>query len=199
MFDESLSSTDISLLGRLQQPSTDAQAWDEFVDVYGTRIYQWCTHRQLQAADAEDVTQNVLIKIARSISKFEYDPQQTFRGWLRRITENAITDYFREVRSRDQAITPSQVSSLESEEAREDLLQRMESAFDLELLSLAMRNVQSRIDARRWQAWKLSADEGKSYKEVAQQLAMPVASVYGARYQVQKLIAAEVKRLESLN
>ena len=54
------SGTRITLLGRLRRDPTNQAAWAEFVDHYGARIYGWCRKWNLQEADAQDVTQNVL-------------------------------------------------------------------------------------------------------------------------------------------
>ena len=68
------SATDVSLLLRLRQNPTDQAAWGNFVDRYGRRIYLWCRHWQLQEADAEDVTQNVLLKLAEQMRDLPVRP-----------------------------------------------------------------------------------------------------------------------------
>ena len=40
------------------------------------------------------------MKLARRLGEFEYDERQTFRGWLHRITENAVIDFLREQRTK---------------------------------------------------------------------------------------------------
>jgi RNA polymerase sigma-70 factor (ECF subfamily) len=49
----------------------------------GPRIHGWCRHSGLQEADAQDVTQTVLLKMLGAMQGFRYDPAQKFRGWLR--------------------------------------------------------------------------------------------------------------------
>lgn len=82
-------------------------------------------------------------------------------------------------------------------EAQRDLLARMNDAFDMELFEHAVDRVRSRIDQRRWLAWKKCARDQLPGKDVAESLNMPLATVYAARYQVQKLIAEEVAILEN--
>lgn len=187
--------TSVSLLARLGQGEEDLEAWQEFVDRYGSRIFEWCRNRRLQPHDAEDVTQEVLIRLAKSLGSFEYDQTQTFRGWLRRITENAVIDFFRQRRSRGRISVGYEL--LEGTEAREDLTQRLNDAFDLELLDVAKARVKSRVENRRWRAWEMTAVDGQTGESVAAQLEMKVPTVYSSRYQVQKMIADEVKRLET--
>ena len=49
-------------------------AWSEFVDRYGRKIYGWCLRWGLQDADAQDVTQIVLLKLVQRMKDFTYDP-----------------------------------------------------------------------------------------------------------------------------
>ena len=61
------SQTNVSLLLRVARSgSPDQAAWAQFVDRYGRKVYQWCLRWHLQEADAQDVTQVVLLKALRS-------------------------------------------------------------------------------------------------------------------------------------
>jgi len=197
--DESNSSaTSLSLLAQIGRDDRDPTAWRAFVDRYGPRIYEWCLNRRLRPADAEDVTQEVLVKLARRMGAFEYDESLTFRGWLRRITENAVIDFLRERRAKGggQQVADG-LELLEEAEAREDLATRLGDAFDLELLDAAKDRVRGRVEHRRWMAWELTAVEQRPGEDVAAELDMKLPTVYSSRYQVQKLIADEVRRLET--
>lgn len=77
------SSTHQTLLSRLRRSPSDQAAWSDFVQRYGRKIYQWCRFWNLQEADAEDVTQTVLLEVARQMNMFEYDPAGSFRAWLK--------------------------------------------------------------------------------------------------------------------
>lgn len=69
------------------------------MDTYGRRVYRWCRQAGLQAADANNVAQDVFSVIARKLSTFEYRQDgDSFRGWMRRITQNKIRDHFRKVK-----------------------------------------------------------------------------------------------------
>src|SRR5262245_46437929 len=92
MSSDQASRTSATLLGRLRAQPDDEQAWDRFVECYGPQIYNWCRQWALQQADAEDVTQNVLLRLATKLRTFTYDPKRSFRGWLRTVTRNALSD-----------------------------------------------------------------------------------------------------------
>ena len=89
-----VSRTSTSLLLRAQ--ADDADAWRQLVETYSRRIYRWCRQAGLQSADAGNVVQEVLRAVARKLPEFRRDRQgDTFRGWLRRITQNKLRDHFR--------------------------------------------------------------------------------------------------------
>ncbi|HYT92723.1 MAG TPA: sigma-70 family RNA polymerase sigma factor [Gemmataceae bacterium] len=191
------SGTRITLLGRLRRDPTNETAWAEFVDHYGAKIYAWCRKWNLQEADAQDVTQNVLLKLARKISEFTYDPSRSFRAWLKTLTHHAWSDFL-ESRQRPGLGSgdSQQADLLQSVEARDDLVQRLEEEFDRELLREAMARVRLRVAPQTWQAFTLTALEGLSGAEAAQRIPMQVAQVFVAKRRVQKMLREEVARLE---
>jgi RNA polymerase sigma-70 factor (ECF subfamily) len=191
------SATDVSLLLRLRQDPTDQAAWGKFVQRYGRRIYLWCRQWQLQEADAEDVTQNVLLNLAEKLSEFRYDPAGSFRAWLKTVAHRAWGKYVAGSQRPGQASGDSRTQALlHSLEARDDLAAKLEEEFDRELLELAMLRVAQRVETHTWRAFQLLALQGLSGTDVAAQLAMPVGMVYVARSRVQKMIHEEIRHLE---
>ena len=74
--------TPLSLVAALCTSFSET-AWASFVDRYAPAIFHWIQSHGLQDSDAADVTQEVMLKILRSIRTFEYDPARgKFRGWL---------------------------------------------------------------------------------------------------------------------
>jgi RNA polymerase sigma-70 factor (ECF subfamily) len=197
MHDRSSVHTSPTLLGRLQQHPSDQKAWGEFVERYGPSIYSWARRGGLQDADAEDVTQMVLVKLAERMRSFNYDPSRTFRGWLRRLTQHAWSDF---VSARERGGRASGDSTtaecLTQVPARDELVARLEEQFDQEVLEEARARVQLRVEADSWQAFHLTAVEGLSGAEAARRLNKEVAAVYKAKNRVQKLLRAEIARLD---
>lgn len=192
------SHTSPTLLGRLGRSPTDQAAWEAFVDRYGPRIYAWCVHWKMQKADAEDVTQTVLLKLARNIANFSYDPGKSFRAWLKTVTRNAWFDLQDSRKAGTQGAGDSQAFQvLASVEARDDLATRLEQEFDQEMLDEAAQRVRLRVAPEKWEVFRLLAIEGLSGEEVAKRVNMKVATVYVVRSKVQKLLQEEVRCLES--
>jgi RNA polymerase sigma-70 factor (ECF subfamily) len=189
--------TSVSLLGRLRQGSADQAAWSEFVRRYGHQIYRWCRKWRLQEADAQDLTQTVLVKLAEKMRTFSYDPSRSFRAYLKTLTHYAWCDFL-ESRKRPGAGSGDShvLQALQSVEARDDLLEHLHAEFDQELLEEAMERVQQRVEPHTWEAFRLSAIEGRSGAAVAEQLQMKVATVFKAKSKVQKMLQDEIKKLE---
>ncbi len=197
MDDASHSITSTTLLGRLRCAPADQSAWQEFVERYGPKIYGWCRKWNLQTADAEDVTQNVLVRLASRLRTFVYDPGLSFRGWLKTLTWHALSDYMSARQRPGQGSgNPDVVAQLESVAARTDLMQQLAEDFDREMLEEAQARVQLRVGQRRWQAFCLTAYDGLSGAEVARRLDMNVVTVFSAKSKVLKMLQKEIQKLE---
>src|SRR5271166_5391582 len=153
--------TSPTLLGRLRQDPTDQTAWAQFVERYGRRLLAWCRHGGLQDADAEDVTQMVLVRLAERMRTFAYDPSKSFRGWLRTLTRHAWSDF---VEARQRGGRASADSGTEAAlhmlPARDELVARLEEQFDQEVLDEATARVRLRVDPQTWEAFQLLAVDG---------------------------------------
>jgi RNA polymerase sigma-70 factor (ECF subfamily) len=192
------SHTRLTLLGRLARSGqADQAAWAEFVDHYGRKVYQWCARWGLQEADAEDVTQTVLLKLAARMKDFAYDPSKSFRAWLKTVAHHAWRDFV-DARRRT-AVADGGSAALEllhTAEARDDLEHRLEEQFDQELFDRAMQAVRVQVAPHNWEAFRLTAVEGVPAAEVARRLDMKVARVYAARSHIQQRLQEECRRLE---
>jgi RNA polymerase sigma-70 factor (ECF subfamily) len=194
MSDASDSQTSTSLLRRLR---TDQAAWGAFVDRYGPLIYRWCRRWGLQPADAEDVAQNVLLDLARQMRTFVYDPQGSFRSWLKTVAYRSWRHLI-EAHQKPGRVSrnPEVLENLKSEPACADFLQELENESDRELLEHAMRLVRVRVRQHTWEAFRLTALEELPAAVVAERLQMNVGTVFVARSKVQKMLQQEIRRLQ---
>ena len=191
------SDTRITLLGRLRATPNDPGVWSEFVDWYGRNIHSWCRAWGLQESDTQDVVQEVLLNFSQQMHRFCYDNKGSFRAWLKTLTRHACHAYTTKQRkavrgSGDDAT----IEILNGLEAREDLMQRLEQAFDREILKEASNLVQLRVEPRTWEAFYLLAVQGLTGAEVAARLQMKVATVFVARSKVQRMLREEIAGLE---
>jgi RNA polymerase sigma-70 factor (ECF subfamily) len=181
-------------------------AWQRFWDQYTPMIARWCRldgKGTLQDADVHDITGNVLLTLTREMNRFLYDPHKSFRAWLRTIVHNEVCDFFHK------AGRPGQrgvggfdgwevADRLPSPDGAEEELRQLEAEMDgyRQLLRQAQEAVKPTVEARRWEAFRLTALERQKGKDVAVRLGMTVAAVYQARCQVLKKIKDEVDRLQ---
>jgi RNA polymerase sigma-70 factor (ECF subfamily) len=150
----------------------------------------------VQDADAQDIAQIVLLKLLRAAQTFRYNPQQRFRAWLKTVTHHAWQDW---VRSRKQVTSGNDCSAadpLQQVAARDDLAQRLEGAFEQELLDEALVRVRPRVQSQTWEAFHLTTYEGVSGAEAADRLGMAITSVYKAKSNILKMLESEVRILE---
>src|SRR5207248_2928064 len=126
----------------------------------------WCRQWGLQAADAEDVAQGVLLKLANKMQSFVYDPGRSFRGWLRTLAHHAWSDFI-EGQRRSGRPAAEALERLETVAARDDLTERLKEEFDREILDEAMARVRLRVAPQKWDVFHQTAIEGLTGAEVA--------------------------------
>jgi RNA polymerase sigma-70 factor, ECF subfamily len=86
------SSVNINLVRRCL--AGDSAAWEEIVRAHNRRIYNICYRFTNSPDDAEDLTQEVFIKIYRTLNSYDLD-KGAFTTWITTITRNLLVDHFR--------------------------------------------------------------------------------------------------------
>jgi len=136
--------------------------------------------------------------LARKLRHFNYDPQRSFRGWLRTLAHHAWSDFITDRRRAGLGSGDTDVlERLHSVEAGEDLARQLDEECERDLLEEAMARVRLRVEARTWDAFRLLALESRSGAEAAAQLGMKVATVFVARSKVQRMIQEEARKLDA--
>lgn len=187
--------TSPTLVGRLRAVPADQDAWRDFVAVYGGHILHWARQWGLQDADAEDVTQATLHRLAKVMRDFAYDPKLSFRGWLHTLAHHAWQDLAR-IRKPILFGGLDAANPLAQKAADDGLAKALESAFDEELLRKAMASVRLRVEPQTWDAFRLTALEQISGAEAAARLGVKLTTIYKARSNVQKMLQEEIRLME---
>jgi len=87
--------TSLSLLDRLRQSPEDAD-WSRLVEVYSPLLRAWLVRSEVQAADADDLVQEVLLVVHRELPTFLHNQRQgAFRSWLRQIVVYRLRNFWR--------------------------------------------------------------------------------------------------------
>jgi RNA polymerase sigma factor (sigma-70 family) len=189
--------TRISLLIRVRDPA-DQAAWGEFVEIYQPIILRMARQRGMQEADAEDVVQSVLTAITKAIEQREHDPRRAkFRTWLHRVTHNTILNALTREKPDRGSGDSELLAVLNQHETRtgpdSDLLQL---EYRREVFRWAVRQVRKEFHQDTWDAFWLTAVEGRSIEEVSKELAKKPGAIYAARSRVIRRIQEKVTEHE---
>ncbi|HEV3317527.1 MAG TPA: sigma-70 family RNA polymerase sigma factor [Candidatus Angelobacter sp.] len=159
----------------------DATAWEEIVRLHSRRIYNLCYRFTSSPDDAQDLTQDVFIKVYRTLGTYDVD-KGAFTTWLTTLTRNLLVDHFR--RSRQDRLTESIDAGLREEEDSLSLSDRLEDQAPNPDDRLASKETQKMVqqalthlspDLR--EAVILRDLQDLDYKEIAQVLKVPEGTV----------------------
>ena len=90
----------------------DQQAIGRLYDAYISSLYRFCLARVGNETDAEDLTEEIFLKVMRAVAGFEWRPlplgeggeeRSPFRAWLFRIARNHVVSHYRRTASRPTA------------------------------------------------------------------------------------------------
>jgi RNA polymerase sigma-70 factor, ECF subfamily len=96
--------------------------WDEF----HTRLHQFVVRRVSNPADAEDIVQEVFVRLHQKIDNLQDD--QRLHAWVYQITRNMITDYYRAPLRRREAPMPETLAATQADDSEtpdNDMLREM--------------------------------------------------------------------------
>ena len=174
--------TRASLLLRLREPG-DEQAWQDFVEIYGPLISRLATQMGLQPADANDISQDVLTRVAKAVQAWDHNPARgTFRGWLTRVTKNLAIEQFRAQKRRPMSTNHSQ--ELAAVEAKPIDDQTFDWEQRRQLFMWAAEKAKPHFATNTWQAFWMTSVEQLTPDQAAKKLRISIGAVYIARSRV---------------
>lgn len=187
-------STSRSLLAGLRHD--EAAAWERLVTLYAPLIVVWCRRGRVAEQDIPDVYQDVLRTVSQSIGKFRHDrPTDTFRGWLRRITQSRVADHFRRRSREPQGVggteTHMWLQELPGADASGSAAEIGEEIFG-QVLSQALSEIRTEFHARTWQAFWGVAVHGRTPADVGEELGMRTGTVRVAKSRVLQRLRREL-------
>ena len=182
--------TSLTLLDRLRKPG-HPDAWDRFVQLYAPMLLRWTELQGFRGADAEDLTQTVLLKLIRLLPSYEQREGQSFRGWLFTICRNECRDF----RSR-RATRPLPVSDGLSDVADRPLADDLgEAEYRRQVVRRALELVRPDFTPATWDAFTRFVLDGRPATDVARELGTTANAVYLARNRVLTRMRTEVSGL----
>jgi RNA polymerase sigma-70 factor, ECF subfamily len=184
--------TPLSLLERMR--AHDAAAWQRLIELYKPLVLFWCSRRGVHGPDAEDVSQEVFAATAAGLEQFRRDRAgDTFRGWLRGITRNQAALFFRRNNGKPHAEGGS-ANWAQLQDVADPLAgPTEEETVEIgHLYRRALEAVRCEFEERTWQAFWLTAIDGRAPAALATELEMSPASIRQAKSRVLRRLKREV-------
>jgi RNA polymerase sigma factor (sigma-70 family) len=180
----------------------DHSAWLRFRGIYNPMLARWCRGYGLSDDSIEEVCQRIWIELADRMKTFEYDPNRTFRGWLRRLCESRVLNFLRQRRAASLRSLDERMDEPETIASRSatDLDGTDEGDDPLHLFLMGegekvQAEVRAKVKPRTWDAFWLVAVCDWSVERTAQSLGMTRTAVYAARDRVARMLCDEGKRV----
>jgi RNA polymerase sigma factor (sigma-70 family) len=192
-----------SLLGRLKDWEDNA-SWREFFDTYWKLIYASAIKSGLTHQEAEEVVQETVLAVAKSISSLEYNPERCrFKTWLLTVTRSKIANLC-ERKARHSSLHPldddSRASPLLEKVAdvkqQENWERLWESEWEKNLMDAAIQRVKRKVSIEQFQMFDLFVIKGWPARDVAKTLHVTMAHVYVAKHRITKLVQKEIEQIE---
>jgi RNA polymerase sigma-70 factor (ECF subfamily) len=185
--------TSLSLLDRARHH--DEPSWQRLVTLYGPLVEHWCRRGGARPEDAADLAQEVFLAVSQGLERFERRGPGSFRAWVRGITRHKLLDCYR--RAERQAAAAGGSTALErlldipdpqpgSDEDADEMSELYRRALDL---------IRGEFEERTWQAFWLTAVEGREAPAAAAKLGMSPVAVRIARSRVLARLRAEADEL----
>ncbi|MFT4559598.1 MAG: RNA polymerase sigma factor (sigma-70 family) [Porticoccaceae bacterium] len=193
---DTVNTTRPSLLVRIRD-LRDEMAWGEFAQLYTPLIYRFAGQSGLQDADASLVTQDVLVTVARTIHRFEYNPKSgSFRGWLKVVTRSRLNDFLRAQGREVQGTGDTGMLNVIEEQPDASQPDLWEREFRRTLFEWAVDRIRCDFEDTTWQAFWQTSVGSRETSDVAEELGLSVGAVYIARSRVLARLRKEIEEVD---
>ena len=192
-----------TLLARLKDWN-DQESWKRFFDTYWKLIYSAALKSGLTESEAEEVVQETVLSVAKTMPGFKYDPSAcSFKTWLLHLTRKRIADQFRKrpppgARKSSRSAKPQETPTVERvpDPTGLDLERVWDEEWQKNLMDAAMQSVRTQVSSRQYQIFDLYVTKGWSVGEVSRTLHVNAAQVYLAKHRVLALVKKELRKLQ---
>src|SRR5437764_14993008 len=161
--------------------SGDAAASEEIVQKYHRRIYNICYRFAGSANDAEDLTQEVFIKMYRTLNTYDVE-RGAFMTWVTTMTRNLLVDHFR--KTKNERITDSLEATPSEHEDAMPLSERIpdqgptpDAGVQSREISEAVHQALQKLSPELREAVILRDLQDMDYREIATVLRVPEGTV----------------------
>ena len=148
----------------------DTGAWNEIIERYGSRIYNLALRFASSPAEAEDLTQDIFLKLFRNLDRYRGDVPLV--AWALRLSRNLCIDHYRSQRARrEKEFVSDEV--LEQVSGSEDPGARSQALEDRRLIYAAL----AEMPEGQAEVVVLCDLQGFTYEEIAAFYEVPVGTI----------------------
>ena len=188
--------TRITLIQRIQN-QYDEDAWAEFADVYSRYIYAIIRSMRISAHDAEEIHQQIIVKLWQVLPELDLNKIRRFRSYLGTMTKNEVLQFIRSetrrIERETKASTDSSLDYLNSIRVA-DIEEIAESEWRIHLANMALRSIADKFSSKAIDVFRLSIN-GMSAAAISEKLNLSVNSVQTFKSRVRGHFTAELEHL----
>ena len=152
----------------------DEAAWEELVRVHTRRVYSVCYRFTGADTEAQDLTQEVFLRVFRTLKSFRTG-EGSFCVWLNRLTRNLLIDHYR--RTKNERNTDSIEEQLPRIEESGQLTARADGMLAGREASELLQGALQKLSPELREAVILRDIQELEYREIAQVLQVPEGTV----------------------
>jgi RNA polymerase sigma-70 factor, ECF subfamily len=188
-----MNETPLSLLERLRR-GPDEPGWRRLTDLYLPLIRRWLDRQGLSPADADDLTQEILLVMVRGLPDFEHSGRPgAFRAWLRAITVHRLRGYWRNSHSRPDQALEEELDRLE--DPKSDLSRLWDQEHDEFITRQLLELIEPEFTPATWHAFRRQTVDGLTASQAAAELGVSANSVLIAKSRVLRRLRQEATGL----
>ena len=184
-----------TLIARLRD-QYDEESWEIFTRIYQRYIYVVIRRMNLSHSEAEDLVQEILLKVWKKLPEFNYNPDKAhFRTWLSTVIKNRVISYFRSNQSHNNKLNKAalELNQTYSDNEIDAIIRREWESY---ITNMAMERIKKSFPGQALQVFEMSLN-GKSVSEIAERLKLKENSVYKSKNRVKARLIEEVSLLRT--
>ncbi|HKJ43480.1 MAG TPA: RNA polymerase sigma-70 factor [Sunxiuqinia sp.] len=151
-----------------QLKASDVAAFDQLFEGYSSRLFGFAINYLKTESEAEELVQEVFVRVWENRQSLK--PDQSFKAYLYTIALNQIRKHFRK-----RAVALNYLSQLDSSDFEMD--SKTEDSLDYQSVLERIDAIVDQLPERKKQIFLKSRKEGKSSKDIAEELAISVGTV----------------------
>ncbi len=151
----------------------DDSAWEGIVNTYGRRIYNLSYRYSSRTDEAEDLTQEIFIRVYQNLKSFRTDAG-SFHNWILKVGRNLIIDRYRQARRFQQS---AGTEEMETMNLKDDKVPNPQRAAEQAEAARFLREGLQKLSPELKEAIILRDLEGMPYQEIASLLSIPEGTV----------------------